>query len=72
MAVTVGAKVRYSDLTTITTNATSYSNTHCPANNTSYTTSARYSCSYDSYNGSNDSYRSDRYQRSYNGFSYGC
>lgn len=71
MAVSVGAKVRYSDLTTITTNATSYYNTHCPSNNTNYTTTARYNCSYDSYNG-NDSYCSDRYDRSNKGQSYGC
>ena len=69
MALRVGDKIRYSDLTVITNNANSYYNSHCPSHYTSYTTDARYGCSnrsYDSY----DSYKSGN--RSYRGVAYGC
>lgn len=72
MAIRVGNKIIYSDLTTITNNANSYYNSHCPSHYTSYTTSARYGCSnrgYDSYDSGYDGYNSNRSNR---GVAYGC
>lgn len=67
-----GDKIKYSDLTTLTSNADSYYNSHCPSNYTSYTTSARYGCSNRGYDSYDSGYRGNNSNRSNRGVAYGC